>query len=466
MATIRIVLKKEKTTPKGEHPVVLRLADTGNKRLQIATGFETTERFFDTSKTGGRFFQGRGIKPFNVERKEEDGSTKTYTNKEANDKLAALEERAHGIIRKYNEDHVSWGFEQFRADFLNAPKRELFLSYAEDVMEKEYRDKGQFQKARIMADAIQSFKTYDSQLSRKAFQDITAKYIDGYIAHCRKKGNGDGTISIRLREIRRIFNIAIRDKVISPELYPFSSGKEDGKVKLPKTELSKTDQYLTEESLKKIAQTPMTDHILERTRHLFLFSYYCRGINWKDMALLTASNFYTAMVTDETTKKSKEVTIMQYRRSKTKGAFHIQVTPNIQKELDWFKKNTTLFKDYVLPIISMDVAPEKMDDYVKQRRKRFNTSLRSLAKALELPKSQQDISIYTARHSFAMTLQNSEKPIEIISQALGHQSVETTKHYLAKFSTTKMAEETDINLLEKPKKAKATKKSKKKSRRP
>ena len=448
MATVSVFLKKSKTNSKGEHPIVLRLADTENKRAYFSTGFYSTDKFFDTSKDGGRFFQGRGVKPFNVERKEEDGSTKTYTNKAANDKLAALEERAHGIIRKYNEDHVSWGFEQFRADFLNAPKRELFLSYAEDVMEKEYREKGQFQKARIMADAIQSFKTYDPQLSRKAFQDITAKYIDGYIAHCRKKGNGDGTISIRLREIRRIFNIAIRDKVISPELYPFSSGKEDGKVKLPKTELSKTDQYLTEESLKKIAQTPMTDHILERTRHLFLFSYYCRGINWKDMALLTESNFYTAMVTDETTKKSKEVTIMQYRRSKTKGSFYIQVTTNIQKELDWFKKNTALFKDYVLPIISMDVAPEKMDDYMKQRRKRFNTSLRSLAKALELPKSQQDISIYTARHSFAMTLQNSEKPLEIISQALGHQSVETTKHYLAKFSTTKMAEETDINLLD------------------
>ena len=46
----------------------------------------------------------------------------------------------------------------------------------------------------------------------------------------------------------------------------------------------------------------------------------------------------------------------------------------------------------------------------------------------------------------AMTMQDKGKPVEIISQALGHQSVETTKHYLAKFSTTRMAEETDIDL--------------------
>ena len=91
---------------------------------------------------------------------------------------------------------------------------------------------------------------------------------------------------------------------------------------------------------------------------------------------------------------------------------------------------------------------DKLDEYLKQSRRRFNRNLKLLAKELGLPESQQDISIYTARHSFAMTLQNKGKSVEIISQALGHQSVETTKHYLAKFSTTKMAEETDIDLSE------------------
>ena len=106
------------------------------------------------------------------------------------------------------------------------------------------------------------------------------------------------------------------------------------------------------------------------------------------------------------------------------------------------------FGEYVLPIIRVNVTPEGLDAYLSQIRKRCNRSLREIAQKLEFPESQQNITIYTARHSFAMTLQTAEKPIEIISQALGHQSVETTKHYLAKFSTTKMAEETDINLLD------------------
>ena len=240
--------------------------------------------------------------------------------------------------------------------------------------------------------------------------------------------------------------MAIRDKVIPQELYPFSTGNEAGKVKIPQAELNKTDQYLTLDSLKLMAGTTFKNHVLERTKHLFLFSYYSRGMNWKDMALLTRANFYRATVVDEKTHQNREVTMMQYKRSKTKGAFDILVTPNIQRELDWFKENTPLYGDYVLPIIGLEVADEKLDDYLMQVRKRFNASLKKIAKQLKFPESQQNITIYTARHSFAMTLKNKDKSIEIISQALGHQSVETTKHYLAKFSTTKMAEETDIDL--------------------
>ena len=152
------------------------------------------------------------------------------------------------------------------------------------------------------------------------------------------------------------------------------------------------------------------------------------------------------VVTDEETKETSEVTMMEYRRSKTKGEFLIQVTPNIQNELDWFAENTLLFEDYILPIISVQTSPETLDMYLAKIRQRFNHSLRKIAKLLEFPEIQHDITSYTARHSFAMTMQNLDKPVEIISHALGHQSVETTKHYLARFSSTKMAKETDIDL--------------------
>ena len=67
---------------------------------------------------------------------------------------------------------------------------------------------------------------------------------------------------------------------------------------------------------------------------------------------------------------------MQYRRSKTKGEFDIQVTPNIKGELDWFLENSRLYGSYVLPIIMEIVEPENLDEYLKQSRKRFNRNLK------------------------------------------------------------------------------------------
>ena len=445
MTKIRTILKSSKLAD-GKQQVLLMLSDRG-ARCYFTTGFEASSHEFDEGKEAGRFIQGRGVRSFNVERKEEDGSTKVYTNKEANDKLAEIEQRAKDILKRYNDNHVDWGFDMFRSDFVNSPKREKFSSYAEDIIEKEYRSMGHHKSAVIATEALQSLRNFDSQFDNRSFHDISVKYLNEYSKYCRNKGNSDTTLKIRLGEIRRFFNIAIREKVITQEIYPFSSGREDGKIRIPKTSPNKTDQYLTPDSLLKISTAKFENFVLDRTRHLFLFSYYCRGMNWKDMALLRTRSFYPKSVTNETTHETTQVTVMEYRRSKTKGEFEIQVTPRIQQELDWFKANTPLYKDYVLPIIRVDVTPDKLDSYIAQVRKRFNHSLREMATILQLPESQKDITIYTARHSFAMTLQSLDKPVEIISQALGHQSVETTKHYLAKFSTTKMAEETDIDLL-------------------
>ena len=89
---------------------------------------------------------------------------------------------------------------------------------------------------------------------------------------------------------------------------------------------------------------------------------------------------------------------MEYRRSKTKGEFLIQITPNIQRELDWFAQNTVLFEDYALPIISVEVPSEGLDMYIAKIRQRFNASLKKIAKQLKFPESQQNITIVRRDH--------------------------------------------------------------------
>lgn len=431
---------KSSKSSDGRQQVLLMLSDRG-KREYFSTGFSATPKEFDASKDVGRFIQGRGIPSFRIERKEEDGSIKSYTNKEANDALAQMEERASAIIKRYNDNHINWGFEQFREEFINAPKREYFLSFAEKVVEKEYRDRGQFSTANTVKYTLLSMRRFDPAIDRRVFSEITAKYLSRYEAFCKMEGISSGTISIRTRVIKRIFNIAIREKIVSRELYPFNSKSDEGKYKIPKTKLTKTNQFLPIESLQKLANTCFKNHVMERDRHLFLFSYYCYGINWKDMAYLTQKNIDKTTATD-----GNEETVIRYQRAKTQENFEIYVNENIQKELDWFHSNTLLYKNFLLPIITKDVRQDKIDGYIAQKRKRFNATLKQIARKLELPESQLNLTSYHARHSVAMTLQNNGVPIEMISQVLGHQSVKTTKHYLARFSSKQLSKITSLDL--------------------
>lgn len=204
-------------------------------RIILKSSKDADEKEFDASKQGGRFHQGRGVRPFYVKRKEDDGSVKVYSNKDANVVLANMENRASDILKGYNDKHINWGLDQFRSDFINAPKRELFLSFAQVTIQQEYTDRGKHKTATVASEALRPMEIYDNQLSKRAFQDISVKYLNGYIDFCRAKGNSDTTLKIRLGEIRRIYNIAIREGVASQELYPFSNGKEDGKVHIPKT---------------------------------------------------------------------------------------------------------------------------------------------------------------------------------------------------------------------------------------
>lgn len=439
MATISIILKKSKTNANGEHPVILRLADANNKRAYFATGFSSTDKQFDTSC--GRFFQGRGIPTFTVKRKEDGGGIKEYTNREANDKLTELENRARGIIQGYNDNHINWGFEQFRGDYVNAPKRESFLAFAEGIVEQDYRDKGKKSTADTVKYTIKALKRFDTSLSSRTFPEITPKYLERFEAFSTNEGAIPGTISVRMRVIKRIYNIAIREKLVPRDQYPFSNGTDDGKYRVPTTKLTKTHQFLTADSLKKLANTKFERITLERDRHLFLFSFFCNGINWKDMALLTQKNLSL-----ETFEDGTEGYVIRYQRAKTKGGFEIFVDDSIQRELDWFKANSVLFKDYLLPIVTQEISGDALHDYLAQKRKRFNSNLKEIAKELKLPKSQLDVTSYHARHSLAMYLFNEKQPIEVISETLGHQSVKTTKHYLAGFGSKRLWELTHIDL--------------------
>ena len=449
MAKTYFIINTGRTNAEGRSPINLRICDK-TKVKTYATGFTATADEWD----GKGFKQGKGVKKFSVMRREE-GGVKEYSNAEANAELVKFKDKADEILRQFEKAKTDWSMAMFDAEFKVKRTDGLFFEYAQkEVIERRYLALGKYKRAKVTEDALRDLERfYTLELGKKkdglAIKDIDKDFIERYIANCYssegvtldgepKKASTPNTVGIRLREIRRILNLAMEDGVGSAQTYPF--GGRNG-VEIPKNKTAK--RFLSMDSLKKIASARMEDKAKETARHLFLLSFHLRGMNYKDMAELRKKNIKMEQVEDGELKK-----VLRYRRSKTKEDFVIVITPRIQAELDWFNENTETIGDYLLPIFRLEPSPEGREEYLQQRRKRWNRQLKAIAKDLELPEEMQGkgVSAYWSRHSFAMAMRHKGESIEKISQALGHADVETTKTYLESFGKMEMAKATDIDL--------------------
>lgn len=429
MAKTYFVLNTGRANKDGRFPINLRVCDKAKVKT-FATGFSATADEWD----GKGFKQGKGVKKFSVQRREE-GGVKDYSNTDANVKLGNIKAKADKILAKYAEDGVDWTMAMFESDFKTKRTDNNFLSYAKTRV-ATYKTNGQWNTASILEAAIGDLEDFDKGLAKLDVKDIDKAFVNRYIASRTNRGDKPNTISIRLRAIRAVLNYAIQDKVGSRAQYPFG---KDG-VKIPSERQTKTTNFIPTDWMAKMASTPMENRTQEEARHLFLFSFFAAGMNFADMAKLTSENLGWVMMEDGTSEQ-----VIEYRRSKTHQIIQVFVNDNVRAELDWFKANCDLVGEHLLPIIGgKEPDADKWVEYVHQRRKRHNKQLKAIAKELGFPEALQDLGSYTARHSFAMALRHQGVADTIITDALGHQDPRTTRNYFDRFGAVEMKKATDI----------------------
>ena len=109
--------------------------------------------------------------------------------------------------------------------------------------------------------------------------------------------------------------------------------------------------------------SPQTNPVLELSRRC---SYLCFGMSFIDEAMLTKNNINTFGAEEH----------IVYKRQKTQNAknakpIKIPVTPAIKEQLEWFKANTTLTGNYLLPIITRDYEGKQLYDHIRSRYKTY-----------------------------------------------------------------------------------------------
>ncbi len=405
MASFKFVLHKGNKRKDGTYPVSLRVIHHMRTRY-FPTGLITKVEEWD--EKAERFVCNKKICPMYPE---------------YNSRLVELAAKARNIEWNFEKEGIFWTLNQFEDAFMHKSKQSKFLDFAMKCIQT-MKETGHIGNARVWENSIDNIKLFDNKLSTRIFQEIDIRYVNAYNAFMEKKGWCGNTRKHNMKTLRAILNRAILEKECSANFYPF--GKGGFCVSALDEETNK--RYLSDESLQKLMNRKSKSKTREVARHLFLFSYFCYGMSYIDMANLTKKNIQM--------ESGKQYIV--YKRQKTrnsKGAKFIRIPINddLNRLLLWFKENTTLIGKYLLPIVSIDYNGEKLYEHQRRRLAKYNNNLKNLAEEFELP---EKLTSYVSRHSMAMTLQEDGTPREIISQIMGHRDLKTTNTYLDSFSNS------------------------------
>ena len=324
--------------------------------------------------------------------------------------LANLKQKAWAIIDGFNIDEVDFTLTQFEEKFRGKESSKItVLEFWEDKI-KDLNLAGRTGNARSHHGTKTSFFKFCKN-QKILFKEITVEVVDKYETHLRANGCTDGGIGVRMRELRAVFNDAIKKGVTQEKYYPFKI------YKVSKLKSSGFKKALTREEVRLIENFDEVKYPnLREAKHLFVFSYYTRGMNFYDIMKLTWSNIIDNKIC--------------YSRSKTKGKFIIKILQPVQEILDYYKE-VNVKTNYVFPIILNEgLTPIQIENRKAKKLKRFNSDLKKIAQLVGIDKP---MSSYTIRHSYGTNLKQLGISVELISQSMGHQNVSITSAYLKDF---------------------------------
>lgn len=416
--SIKLISGKKNIRKDGSLPVGLVVRKLGKRKiifLGISAFPEQWNDQFELFETDGR-------------------KTKLHPDREKNNEwLGDIKKRCNKILENFDENKVDWTLNQFEQQFLSKSKHtgveDYFLQHIDKLL-----NAGKIGNKIAYESTLAMIKLFDAKFGRLMFNDIDLKYIkefDEYLEN--ERGCGKNTRKYYIKTFRALINKAIKDGVASEATYPF--GKNGFSIADLEHETDK--RYLPKDYIEKLKTTKIDNFTMQWVRNIFLFSYYCQGMSFVDIASLTKNNIFTF-------ESGKHIVYRRHKTEKKKSKpVKIKISENIQNLLDWFKMNTKIVDDYLTPIVSIPgYEGEQQYRHIKNRYKRYNDHLKSLGDFLGFDGIR--LSSYVTRHSYAMRLKNSGIPEDVISEALGHKDLSTTKVYLDSFENDEIAKANEV----------------------
>ena len=255
----------------------------------------------------------------------------------------------------------------------------------------------------------------------KGGEDVVLESVDhtlmeDYQSYLKQQGLAPNSISFYMRIWRAVYNRAVAQG-LTQDRKPFR-GVFTGMEKTAKRAISLSDvRRIKALDLSSIPR-------LEFARDMFLFLFYCRGMSFIDAAFLR--------------KTDVQGGVLSYRRHKTGQLLHVKVVSQISGLVERYSDKDS---PYLLPVIARPGMAERKQYEAALRR--VNNALYTIAGMVRLPVR---LTTYVSRHAWATIAKSKNVSINIISDALGHDSISTTQIYLASIDTSVIDEVNSIIL--------------------
>lgn len=401
MATVNIILLRQKKKKNGRLPVVLRVTHN-RQRKYYSLGYESSEEEWNAEH---EIFQ-----------------TSVYSYHRKNRVLFNKRFKAEDIIREFEREEIKWNFTDFKKQFVAIKSIDVF-EYFDEVIEI-YESNDQYGTADCFSNTKRALKKFHGNKPLK-FSRINYAFLSKFELFLRMRGVEGGLLSV-MHPIRGLFNRAIKNKLCPKRFYPFKE------YQLSKLKTTPAKRAISRNEINQIIAyqaAPFSEELF--AKHIFVFSFYNQGMNFKDIAHLRWSDIQCNRV--------------RYSRSKTKRKYTIKIQEPVQAILDYYKIHNPPGV-YVFPILNDSINNKKVIyKRCNSMLVKVNTSLKAIGKKLKI---QIPLTTYVARHSYATILKEAGVSIVVISEGLGHSTELMTQTYLKRFNNEVLDRANELLLYE------------------
>ncbi len=404
-ATIVPVLRRSKELSDNKHPICIRITKDRKQRYRSIEGLSCSPSYWNENRNEIRRSHPR----------EKDW------NKIIRDKVNEFEKIQDRLIEQGIEITA-----QKIIDAYDRPKGSISVLDFFEERAKELEQKGKYSNAqnyRNIGKQLQNFLKKERKEGIE-FSELTYQLLNKWETYLRgERQVKETTLYNYFKTLCALFNEAARRGYAPEKDTPFS----DFKISKFNTETEKRaisiEAFRAIEDLNVEGDNPS---IIEAHKYM-IFSFYAGGMNLTDMAQLKWSDI------------DSDGEMIKYRRQKTKRIMAAVITPEMQEVIDYFYP-LTQSKDHIFPILDahFHITPRQQVDRIDKVRSRTNAALKELARRAGI---QQDITMYTFRHTHASNLRDVTNNMAAIQKSLGHKTQKETETYLAEISDKELKDE-------------------------